>query len=308
VQVNAAAAHMTGYSETELLTLRVLDTLPPEAHAAGGAHFQQLATFGQASNELPFRRKDGSIGFWLVDAVKLSPTRFLGFTVDTTARKQAEVAVQSSLREKEALLKEVHHRVKNNLQVIMSLLRLESRRSAQADTRSVLHDMQDRIRSMALLHESLYRSGTFAAVDLGSYLHQLANQSFRSLVTTPSPIRLHLDLGSVFVEMDQALPCGLLVNELLSNALKHGFPPGVAGEVRVELQPVDGGPQWRLRVSDNGIGLPADFETRRGQSLGLQLVSDHVSQIHGHLEVGPLPTAIFSVNFTVGPTRPPSLP
>ena len=305
VQVNAAAAHMTGYSETELLTLRVLDTLPPEAHAAGGAHFQQLSTVGQASNELPFRRKDGSIGFWLVDAVKLSSTRFLGFTVETTARKQAELALHSSLREKEALLKEVHHRVKNNLQVIMSLLRLEARRSAQPDTRAVLRDMQDRIRSMALLHESLYRAGTFAVVDLGSYLHQLAHQAFRSLVTTPGLVRLHIDLASVFVEMDQALPCGLLVNELLSNALKHGFPSGASGEVRIELHAIAGGQQWRLRVSDNGVGLPADFEARRGQSLGLQLVSDHVAQIRGRLEVGPQPAAVFTVTFAVASLRPP---
>jgi two-component sensor histidine kinase len=151
---------------------------------------------------------------------------------------------------------------------------------------------------MALLHEALYRSGTFASVDLGAYLKELATQSFRASVFRLGSVRLQLDLASAPVEMDQALPCGLLVNELVSNCLRHGFPDGRTGEVRLELHPVDGGPQLRLRVSDTGVGLPADFETKRGKSLGLQLVSDLAIQIDGRLEVGPGPGAVFDVTFT----------
>jgi two-component sensor histidine kinase len=217
---------------------------------------------------------------------------------DITARKQAEEALQSSLREKEALLKEVHHRVKNNLQVITSLLRLESGRSTHADTKSVLVDMQGRIRSMALLHESLYRSGTFASVDLGVYLKQLVTQAFRALDAQSGAIHLHLELASVRVAMDQATPCGLLVNELVSNCLKHGFADGRGGEVRVVLQELDGN-QLRLSVSDNGVGLPDDFTLRRENSLGLQLVADLTRQIGGILQVATDRIAMFVVTFTI---------
>ena len=218
--------------------------------------------------------------------------------LELAEREQAEAALQSSLLEKEALLKEVHHRVKNNLQVITSLLRLEAGRSAQPSTKSVLKDMQGRIQSMALLHESLYRSGTFAAVDLGTYLKQLTTQSFRALVPHPGAIQLRLDLASVQIGMDQAMPCGLLANELISNCLEHGFPDGGTGEVRVELHTVNGGQQLRLRVSDTGAGLPADFEAKRSHALGLQLVSGLVAQLGGTLEIGPGPVAVFTVNFT----------
>jgi two-component sensor histidine kinase len=224
---------------------------------------------------------------------------------DITERKRAEAVIHAALEEKTALLGEktallgeMHHRVKNNLQVVTSLLRLEAGRSAQADTKEVLEDMQGRIRSMALLHEALYRAGTFAAVDLGAYIKELAIQAFRAQAVSPGAVRLQLELAAVTVVMDQAMPCGLLVNELVSNCLKHGFPDGRAGEVRVELQPEAGGAQWRLRVSDTGIGLPADFAARRGQSLGLQLASGLAQQINGELAIGPGPAAVFTVIFT----------
>ena len=226
------------------------------------------------------------------------PLQSRGTVQDVTERVLAAEVIQLSLREKDALLNEVHHRVKNNLQVISSLLRMEAGRSAQPDTKSVLGEMQGRIQAMALLHESLYRSGTFAAVDLGAYLRQVAIQSFRTLTTSQGAVQLHVDLASVQVEMDQAVSCGLLVNELISNCLKHGFPAGRTGEVRLELQRVDGMPELRLRMSDTGVGLPADFEAKRGHSLGLQLVSDMARQLDGRLEIGPGPGAVFTVTFT----------
>ena len=233
-------------------------------------------------------------------------TLWHGIISDITERKQAEESLQESLREKVALLNEVHHRVKNNLQVITSLLRMEARRSEHPTTKTVLDEMKNRILSMALLHDSLYRSGTFASVDLGAYLKQLTNQSFRAQIVRSGSIRLQVNLTSVEVEMDQALPCGLLVNELISNCLKHGFPGDHSGEVRVELQPMIGGSQLRLRVSDTGVGLPADFEAKHSNSLGLQLVSSLARQIDGRLEIGPSPGAVFEVIFT--PKHPKPIP
>jgi two-component sensor histidine kinase/ABC-type amino acid transport substrate-binding protein len=239
-------------------------------------------------NSLPERLADGSV-LWH------------GFITDITERKGVDQALQTSLQEKVALLNEVHHRVKNNLQVITSLLRLEAGRSGQPDTRAVLQEMQGRIRAMALLHETLYRAGTFASVDLASYLKQLATQAFRA--QSNGAVRLSLLLDTVQVSMDQATPCGLLVNELISNALKHAFPAGQGGEIQVALQampnPVGGAPQWCLRVSDNGVGLPADFNVRRLSSLGLQLATDLARQLGGTLLISASSDSASGASFSV---------
>lgn len=251
--------------------------------------------------------KDGNWK-WVLDRGKVvrrdssgAPLRMIGTLSDITGRKLTAQVLQSSLRDKEALLKEVHHRVKNNLQVITSLMRLESRRTVRAETRATLADMQGRIASMALLHEFLYRSGTFAAIDLGDYLRQVAAEAFSSQIAPTASVRLTSSLASLQLGLDQALPCGLLVNELISNSLKHAFPDGRAGEVSVELQPALTGPLWRLQVSDTGAGLPADFAIDRQSSMGLQLVSQLCHQIGGTLEVQSRPGqgAVFSVSFEV---------
>jgi len=212
-------------------------------------------------------------------------------------KKKADEALLASLKDKEALLKEVHHRVKNNMQVITSLLRLESNRIDHATTKSVLKDMQNRIQAMAALHEAVYRSDNFSQVDLGVYLRQLTGQLGRSLVAVPGQIVFRLDLFSIALDLDQAIPCGLIVNELVSNALKHAFPAGRPGEVRIELERA-GEENLRLRITDNGIGLPPNFDLIRSKSLGLQLVADLARQLGGSLQVGAGPVAVFEVTFS----------
>jgi two-component sensor histidine kinase len=221
----------------------------------------------------------------------------IGALRQRTTREQAEAALVSSLNEKEALLKEIHHRVKNNLQVITSLLRLEGRRIDHAITRSVLKEMQGRIQSMALLHESLYRSGNFAKVDLAAYLTQLVDQIRRSQASQPDAVRLSIDLAQVQLEIDQAIPCGLIANELVSNSLKHGFADGRKGEIWISLRPTGKERQLKLSVRDSGIGIPKGFDWTHRKSLGLQLVSDLARQLHGELTVGPGPEALFEVIF-----------
>ena len=218
-------------------------------------------------------------------------------------RQRAEAALLTSLNEKEALLREVHHRVKNNLQVIASLLRLESRRIDHPATQTVLRDMQSRIQSMALLHETIYRSGNFAHVNAATYLQQLATQVVRSQVSSPG-IALETDIDPVGLEIDQAIPCGLIVNELASNSLKHGFPAGHPGVVRIELKSAGDQGAIRLRVSDTGVGLPEGFEPNRKGTLGLQLVADLARQLRGEFEIGPGPEAVFAVTFTPATSEP----
>jgi len=218
---------------------------------------------------------------------------------DITQRKRSEELLQAALRDKDALLREVHHRVKNNLQVIDSLLRMEVRRSDSTATRLVLQDMQGRIHAMALLHEMLYRSGTFAAVELGAYLRQLATRAVQAMGSHNGAVRLCLDLDTVHVDMDQAVPCGLLTNELVSNCLKHGFPDGRSGDVHVTLKGVGDGQTLELQVRDTGVGLPADFEARRSTTLGLQLATDLAGQMGGQLRIGNGHGAVFTVDFAV---------
>lgn len=201
-------------------------------------------------------------------------------------REQAGIALRASLQEKEALLKEVHHRVKNNMQVVDSLLRLESSRIETESTRDVLRNMQNRIRSMAVLHEILYRSGNFAQVDLSVYLRQLAGQVNRAMAVAPGQVSFLLDLAPVSVDLEQAIPCGLVFSELASNAVKHGFGGGKLGTVWVDLR-ADSDRMIRLRIRDDGPGLPPDWEERRSRSLGLQLVADLTEQLGGELAVGP---------------------
>ena len=231
------------------------------------------------------------------------PTRMLGVNYDVTDRWLAERALRTSLREKEALLKEVHHRVKNNLQVIMSLLRLEAGRLGESPARVVLREMQGRIGAMALLHESLYRSRNFDVVDLSEYLGRICRELFHSSAIEHGGIQLSLNLVSAPLAMHQAIPCGLLLHELVSNSLKHGFPDGRVGTVSVSLQPLDGGPRLLLQVSDTGVGLPTDFDERRLGSLGLQLVTDLTRQIQGTLTIAGAPGATFTVAFTPAPVH-----
>lgn len=262
------------------------------------------------SMEIRIRAKDGSY-IWILDRGMVvtrdsegKAMRMIGTQHDITARKQSQQALQSSLREKEALLKEVHHRVKNNLQVIASLLRLEAARNEHPITKTVLREMQGRIHSMAFLHESLYRSGTFASIELGGYLTQLTNQLLRALALPSQSIQLSLKMATVEVEMDQALPLGLLVTELVSNSLKHGFPNDRIGEVRVELGPSGKANHWRLCISDTGIGMPVDFESRIGGTLGLQLATDLAAQVGGSLDIEPGPPTMITLTFIPSEPNP----
>lgn len=215
------------------------------------------------------------------------PARVIGVSQEITERKNAEAAVRASLREKEALLKEVHHRVKNNLQVIASLLRLEARRAEDPGVMNAFTGMTNRIHSMALLHETLYRSGQFDDVRLGEYLGRILSNLLRSHGSRPRTIELTTELAEVEVNIDQAIPCGLIVNELAANSLAHAFPPGRAGGIGLAIQRQPGDGEIQVRISDTGVGLPPDFPERRERSLGLQLVQDLTRQLDGRLEIAP---------------------
>ncbi len=268
------------------------------------AYIEQTLAHGTPPKGIEYRsvRRDGAIRWHSVRGAALRDPEGnivggMGIARDITERWTANNQLRSLVLEKEALLREVHHRVKNNLQVITSLLRLEAERAGQPHTVQVLRDMQGRIFAMASLHESLYRSNQFERVDLSDYIRRVCTQLLHSASVRPGAIRLGFDLEPVYLEVHQAIPCGLLVNELVSNSLKHGFPDGRTGAIRVELH-VTGGGRLELSVRDTGVGLPVDFDSRRNGSLGLQLVADLAHQLHGALDIAPAPGAAFCVVFT----------
>ncbi|NJC87103.1 MAG: PAS domain S-box protein [Desulfuromonas sp.] len=203
---------------------------------------------------------------------------------DITARKQAEDTIKASLQEKEILLKEVHHRVKNNLQVISSLVDMQADGSKDETVREGLRDVTYRIRSMALVHEKLYHSASLSRVDFGEYAQSLLTYLWRAHGGAAEPIRLTLDLDPVELAVDTAVPCGLILNELAGNALKHAFRGRSDGKVTVSLRRTADG-QVSLSVYDNGVGMPAEFDWRKAHSLGLRLVQMLAGQLRGSVEV-----------------------
>ncbi len=219
-----------------------------------------------------------------------------GFISDITERKRAEEALRTSLEEKEVLLREVHHRVKNNLQVVVSLLNLQSQSVPDEHVREIFKESRDRIRSMALVHERLYQSSDLSQVDFAEYLKRLTTQLFHSYGLNAGIVDLAVAVGDVRLDINTAVPLGLIVNELVSNAIKHAFPARAHGRISVGLEPLEGG-TFRLTVSDDGIGFPKDLDFRKTESLGMQLVTMLAGQLDAEItlerEAGTRFTLIF---------------
>jgi two-component sensor histidine kinase len=203
---------------------------------------------------------------------------------DVTERKQAEARMKTSLQEKELLVKEIHHRVKNNLQVVCSLLSLQGSSIKEPETRRLFEETRDRVRSMASVHEMLYQSTDMARIDFSAYISSLANQLFSSLGVDPDRVKLLVDVLPVSLGINLGIPCGLLINELMTNALRHAFPGNRAGTITVSMQETPDH-SVRLSVRDDGIGIEDGVDVETADSLGFQLVTTLVGQLNASLEV-----------------------
>ena len=223
--------------------------------------------------------------------------------LNITARKQAEEKLHASLHEKEVLLKEIHHRVKNNLQVISSLISLQADNLADECQRDLFGDLRDRVRSMALVHEKLYETANLARIEFAEYVRHLLHYLWRAHGSVAAAVNLKLDLQPVWLSAETAVPCGLILNELATNALKHAFRGRADGEMMVALQRRKDG-QVSLQVRDNGIGLPVGSDWRQSRSLGLQLVQMLSVQLHGTVAVRGDGGTEFE--FVFEPPKPPS--
>ncbi|MDB9513323.1 PAS domain S-box protein [Kamptonema animale CS-326] len=204
--------------------------------------------------------------------------------IDITERKQGEEQIKASLKEKEVLLKEIHHRVKNNLQIISSLLKLQSKYIKDPESMVLFLDSYNRIRSMALIHENLYRTTDLARINTAEYIRKLVSNLSSSYGCSSRLIEVKLEIESICLDIDTAIPCGLIINELVSNAFKYAFPQGRKGKILVSFK-LENNTNFVLRVSDSGVGFPENFDWEETESLGLQLVVNLTEQLGGNIEL-----------------------
>src|SRR5208337_226293 len=202
---------------------------------------------------------------------------------DITDRKLAEQQIKQSLKEKEALLREIHHRVKNNMAVVSSLLSLEARKIKDGAVRSLFEESQQRVRSMALVHEKLYQTKDLSSINFEDYIKSIISEIISLYRIDTTAITMEINVEDVELDLESAVPCGLIINELLTNAFKYAFPDNREGVLSVHLTKNDD--TCTLTIKDNGIGLPEGFDYKEANTLGLQLVNVLTGQLDGTLQI-----------------------
>jgi two-component sensor histidine kinase len=213
-----------------------------------------------------------------------------------TERKQAEEKIKKSLEEKEVLLREIHHRVKNNMQVISSLLMLQSQNIEDKKYKDMFIESQTRIYSMALIHEKLYRSESIAQINFKEYIEGIVSNIFESYCIK-SNIKIEINVENIPIKIDYAVPCGLIINELVTNSLKYAFPDGRQGKIHISLKSNDNN-MIKLSISDDGIGIAKDMDIRNTKSLGLRLITSLAEgQLHGEIILNRESGTEFQINF-----------
>lgn len=287
IYANPATERLFGYSGDELLRMTFWDWAHPDIRETvrerGLARLR--GEIVPERYESRFVTKTGE-DRWLVVSAGLidyqgMPAGVASF-LDITESKKAELQLRKSLAEKEVLLKEVHHRVKNNLQIISSLLELQSEYIQEESTRRYIAESQNRIRSMALVHEQLYKSEDLSSVDFARYVEDLVQSLCQSIMVDLEQIRVQVKVDHIALEIDEAISCGMIVNELVSNAFKHAFPGGRGGVITISgTQAADG--TVCLTVADTGVGLPPGLDFLNTESLGLQIVNMLTRQLRGAL-------------------------
>ena len=288
IDANPFMSELLGYDHSHFLGKELWEIGLFHDISANQAAFRELQANGYIRYEhLPLETRDKrkvDVEF-VSNCYEADGRRVLQCNIrDCSDRFRLEQAVKASLEEKEVLLKEVHHRVKNNLQVISSLLHLQSEHTQDESSIRIFRKTQDRVRSMALVHERLYRSHDIAHVDFTDYIESLAHHLFKSQQTDTDRIKLAVDVQGVRLPIDAAVPVGLLLNELISNCLKHAFVGHESGHIRIDLRPFNGG-EFLLSVSDDGVGLPAAIVPQSATTFGMELIADLVDQLHGRLQV-----------------------
>jgi PAS domain S-box-containing protein len=290
VAYTGAAQAIYGVPEAEALGRDVGAVLthvsPPEELTR---HREELAAGEPSRLQARARRPDGTcIDLDVMVDVLCDETGVVTgqFSVsrDITALKAVEATLQAALGERETLLKEVHHRVKNNLQMMVSLFALQAGAVKDPEAAAALLDSQERLRSMALIHEQLYQAPELARIDFASFVEVVVSGLGTVFGAHPG-VAFDVKVGDVWLGVDAAIPCALIVNELVSNALKYAFPDGRDGRIEVALQALAAPGSFALSVADDGVGLPAGFDPEASATLGIRLVGILARQLRGHVTI-----------------------
>ena len=297
VEVNSVASKILGYTHEELLNMSPRDIEDMESeygtNKMGELVGKDKITFETILISRDCRKIPVEINshIFTLNHDKLS----LSIARDITERKKMEEEIQVSLKEKEMLLREIHHRVKNNLMIISSLLNLQSRYIKDKDVLNVFKDSQNRARSMALIHDRLYQSSHLKSINIGDYILNLASDLFRIYSIDPDQVELNFHLEDVMMDINTMIPLGLIVNELLSNCLKHAFPNDRSGKIDIDFHGENDG--YQLTVADDGVGFPENLDYRNTPSLGLRLVNILADQIDGEIELKQDKGTQFTIEF-----------
>ncbi|MCI0453431.1 MAG: GAF domain-containing protein [Candidatus Dadabacteria bacterium] len=310
VSFNRAGEELLGYSRDNLIGRTDYDFFPKEEADFFTFKDREVLEGGKLEDipEEPIHTTNKGVRILHTKKLPImdsdsKPRYLLGISEDVTERKLAEKQIQASLEEKEVLLREIHHRVKNNLQIISSLLDLQSQYVNGKRTLELFHETQNRVRAIARIHEQLYQSKDLARIDFAEYIRKLGNYLFQSYGVTPNSIELKVNVQDLVLDVNTAIPCGLIINELISNSLKHAFRRRKRGEIRIDFRPDislkgdNNNHIYTLTVSDNGVGFPKDLNFRNTKSLGLQLVNALTNQIGGVIRLNRRNGTTFKIRF-----------
>jgi PAS domain S-box-containing protein len=297
VQVNPAFERILGYTREEMLAVPYTNFVHPDDLPAT-AREAQKSRAGECVQDFRnrYRAKDGAYRWLQWRSMPDQSGLFYATARDITLELEATSALQAGLRERTVLLQEVHHRVKNNLQIIASMINMQVRTLPPGNARAALEECGSRVQAIGLIHATLYQTRDFARIPFRDYVTSLVDNIFHASAANPANVARRLDIVPVFLSVDKAIPCGLIINELVTNALKHAFPDGRRGTVQVTLRDQGAG-QLQLSVVDDGIGLGTDFDAENSVSMGLTLITTLVEQLKGRLTIMRSPGATFGITF-----------
>ena len=304
IDVNQAACNLLGYERNELIGKSIGIIFPDEElYLLTKRLSSDLSNRDHITNiELAFKVKSGNHVpvFLSMSLIKNDSNEILGIVCvgnDITDIKEAEDKIKASLKEKELLLQEIHHRVKNNLQIISSLLNLQEVYIKDENDLEIFKESQDRIKTMAFIHEQLYRSSDFAKINFAKYINDLLTYLSYSHNLNPQKIKINIEVDDVYLDINTAIPCGLIINELVTNSIKYAFPNERYGTITVNLYSYHED-EYVLTISDDGIGLPEDIDLKNTATLGLRLVYNLINQLEGSIELNKTNGALFKIAFS----------
>jgi PAS domain S-box-containing protein len=290
LEVNDAFLNITGFDRSDIespyFNCRLIT--PEEFHSIEMEKILEAQRKGRCTPyQKQYIRKDGSRVWVLIGFILLGDKQenIFAAVIDITETKTAEEALQKSLQEKEVLLREIHHRVKNNLQIIYSLLDLQLESVENKELVKFFQNLKDRVRSMALIHEKLYQTGDFSQIDMRDYITTLVDYLYNSYIKYSGEPEFEIEVDDIKLPIDSAIPCGMIISELISNSLKYAFPPSSKIEepriiLKLKMTELN---EFELNISDNGIGIPKDYDIENSQSLGLQLIGMLTQNLNGKL-------------------------